>query len=343
MSLEEGDDLGGPKDFAGPDSYPAGSLYLEITGITNNLAHIIIHGTVPDTTHELLSSYLEQLFHYALAIGPNGVVTTNSAGTLSPYGEFFSTMPGPAALVTMPDLDTGQRGTGSVHVIKVELDLNHDGQMDLSFAGPDNTSQSRPFAFWVNDDHDEPAVGSKPDRDLPMPGSIPDFAPREIRSQRTLEDFGRLWICGVPSLPAGQGYDVTLTLNPISGSPAINLYRAHETNGGIQYLSSTNVAAHTVNSVLTRIPILLVFVPSDPFVLKGASCGTFRSVTPLRPRHSDAIRIPFRRCLKTVRISPGTLSELNRNSVRIKSEQCPNWIGVLSELRRNTHNAVTWA
>lgn len=92
-----------------------------------------------------------------------------------------------------------------------------------------------------------------------MPENVPDFAPREIRSQRTLEDFARLWICGVPSLPIGQGYDVTLTLNPISGSPALNLYRAHETNGGSLYLSSTNVAANTVNSALTRIPILTMF------------------------------------------------------------------------------------
>ena len=99
-------------------------------------------------------AYLEQYFTDALAIDANGNVTTNSAGVLSPYGEFFPTMAGPAALVTMPDIDTGQQGTGVVNVIKLQLDVNHDGIMDLSFAGPDNTSASQPFVFWINNDCD---------------------------------------------------------------------------------------------------------------------------------------------------------------------------------------------
>lgn len=209
-------------------------------------------------------AFLEQYFDKAVLCDNNGNPTTNSAGILSPYGEFFPTMPGNVALLTMPDVDsTNQVGTGVLHVIKLQLDVDHDGVMDLSFGGPDNTSQRHPFAFWVNDDHDEPASGSKPDRDLPTPENLPDYTPREIRSQRTLEDFARLWICGVPSLPVGEGYDVTLTLNPVSGSPALNLYRAHETNGGIQYLTSTNVAASTVGSALTRFPILTIYSGAD--------------------------------------------------------------------------------
>jgi hypothetical protein len=34
------------------------------------------------------------------------------------------------------------------------VDANHDGAMDFSFLGPDQTSSSRPFRFWANDDSD---------------------------------------------------------------------------------------------------------------------------------------------------------------------------------------------
>jgi Alpha/beta hydrolase of unknown function (DUF900) len=60
-----------------------------------------------------------------------------------------------------------------------------------------------------------------------------------------LENFARLWICGVPSLPSSQGYYAELTCSAISGSPAINLFYA-ETNGGIGYLTDTNVAQNLV-------------------------------------------------------------------------------------------------
>ena len=52
--------------------------------------------------------------------------------------------------------------------------------------------------------------------------------------------------------------------------------------------------------------------------------------------HSDPFRTPFRRHRKTVRITPGTLSELNRNGVRNELERCPIKIGIASDLRRNT-------
>ena len=63
----------------------------------------------------------------------SGSVTAIETGILSPYGYFFPTEPGPAALVTLPNIEDGQRGTGVVNVIKLALDVNHDGIMDLSF------------------------------------------------------------------------------------------------------------------------------------------------------------------------------------------------------------------
>ena len=98
--------------------------------------------------------FLGQYFDKAYKMDENGNITTNQTGVLSPYGEFFPTEPGQAALVTMPDIDTSARGTGVVNVVKLQLDVNHDGIMDTSFAGPDNTSAANPFVFWANNNYD---------------------------------------------------------------------------------------------------------------------------------------------------------------------------------------------
>jgi hypothetical protein len=184
--------------------------------------------------------YLGQYFDKAYKMDASGNVTTNITGVLSPYGQFFATEPGPAALVTMPDVDTGERGTCTVYCVSLQLDKNHDGNMDLSFNGPDATSQASPMEFWVNGDNDGIGVG----KDIPVPtDSVADYMYGKIRSQRNLEDFARLWICGLPKLPATNGYAITLSMSPASGNPAINLYRAYDTNGSASYLSDTNAAA----------------------------------------------------------------------------------------------------
>ena len=225
--------------------------------------------------------YLEQYFDQAYTMDSSGNITTNSAGLLSPYGEFYPTQPGPAALVTMPDIDTGQRGTGVVHVAKIQLDRNNDGVMDLSFAGPDNTSYPNPMKFWVDSDHDAPADSGNPlDHNVNAP-TLPDYAANRIICQRELENFARLWICGLPSLPSAQGYTVTLSCNAISGTPAINLY-AVESNGGIGYLTDTNVAQSLVgqSKLQTISPTSTYIFPSSYFdgtnkyfLFQGAGIG----------------------------------------------------------------------
>ncbi len=192
--------------------------------------------------------YLGQYFDQAYQIDANGNVTTNNTGVLSPYGNFFATEPGPAALVTMPDVDTGERGTCTVNCFSEQVDKNSDGTMDLSFNGPDATSQASPYKIWVNSGHDEPGSNGNLDKDLPVPPNSTNYTLGEITCQRDLENFFRLWICGVPQFPVGQGYAVTMSMSPSSGNPAINIYYSCETNGGIGYLTNANIAATQTGS-----------------------------------------------------------------------------------------------
>ena len=99
-------------------------------------------------------AYLGQYYVTNAFVVTDGVVTTNTSGAVSPYGNFFPTTPGMAALVTMPDIDTGAQGTGIVRVVALNVDANHDGTLDFTYQGPDFASQSKPFRFWANDDHD---------------------------------------------------------------------------------------------------------------------------------------------------------------------------------------------
>jgi hypothetical protein len=193
-------------------------------------------------------AYLEQYFDKAYLMDSSANATTNDAGPLSPYGEFFPTTAGQVALVTMPDIDPPyQRATGVLSVMKLQLDVNHDGTMDLTFGGPDNTAWQKPFVFWVNNDCDWSTSSSDPGEDSPLAAEYPkiyaDYITPFIRSQRDLEDWARLWICGVPALNNG-GYQVTLSwTNVTSGSPAINLVNSIETNGGTLYLTDPALGA----------------------------------------------------------------------------------------------------
>jgi hypothetical protein len=190
--------------------------------------------------------YLGQYFDTAYQM-TNGVATTNTTGVVSPYGNFFATQPGTAALVTMPDPDTGARGTCTVYCVSLQLDANHDGNMDLSFNGPDATSQTSPDEVWVNNSDIVPGTDGNLDTDVKdETHASPNYHAGKITCPRDLENFFRLWVCGVPSLPASQGYSVTLTCNEISGSPAINLY-TDEGDGGISYLTNSTVAESLVN------------------------------------------------------------------------------------------------
>ncbi|HEV2691836.1 MAG TPA: hypothetical protein VG347_02970 [Verrucomicrobiae bacterium] len=217
-------------------------------------------------------AYLGQYFvTNTFLIDNGGNVTTNSAGILSPYGEFFPTQAGKARLVTVPD--SGRQGTCTVSVVSLNVDANHDGTMDLSYFGQDQTSLGKPYLFWCNNNFDRAHAvdsGDQEEDDLLSAGcpftprtTTPDYnytdadGKRQISCIRDLEDYSRLWINGVTSnllssLPAGS----TVTLNwgdvgsPNTSNPTIDLFQAADADGGIGYLTNNTVAAQQTNNDL---------------------------------------------------------------------------------------------
>jgi hypothetical protein len=219
--------------------------------------------------------YLGQYFDTAYEVDDNGNVTTNQTGLLSPYGQFFATQPGPAALVTMPDIDTGERGTCTVYCVSLQLDANHDGNMDLSFNGTDATSQNSPFVFWCNnnfDRWDNDGIFSTPEQDDVQQGSDaggelnadpddPDCNYRDLNGNRIipctrdLEDFARLRICGFSdALITNLPYGSTITLswgdvgNPNPNNPTIDIFSLADPDGGTGYLTNETTAAGEVEN-----------------------------------------------------------------------------------------------
>jgi hypothetical protein len=256
-----GDPLPGDNDFSPTNAQPLliGGMCGQPLTFAAFAKKIISNGN----TNKLV--YVAQYFDKAYKVDTNGNVTSIQTGVLSPWGDFYPTEPGPVALVTMPDINTGQRGTGIVQIVSLQLDANHDGVMDTSYFGQDETYGSswdgligtRPFTFWINNGYIQPGNGATLDQDRPIyPNQAsysttnlqPNSAYGQIRSQRNLENFARLWICGLPNLPASQGYSVTLVIDPNApGRAGINLYPAYETDGGTRYLTDTNVAASQLN------------------------------------------------------------------------------------------------
>ena len=278
-----------------PDALP-GQLYFSvtnksrflITSVGNAFFQVASYAKleVTNSFYSGVYGYLGQYFDRACMVGDNGIATTNATGVLSPYGNFFATEPGTVALVTMPDVDTGQRGTGVVYCVSLNVDKNHDGSMDVSFNGADATSQNSPMEFWVNNNfdrvfHDEDDNADYED-DVSR-NSYAAFSPynnhaptadcdyrttsgtRVIPTRRDLEDFSRLWLSGVTTnllnaLPSGS--TVTLSWNNVSGNPTIDLFQAADTDGGIGYLTNSGTASVQVNSTLS--PYIGRLGPSNP-------------------------------------------------------------------------------
>jgi hypothetical protein len=153
------------------------------------------------------------------------------------------------------------------------VDANHDGNMDLSFSGADATSSSSPMKFWANNNFDRwtwdaddqtnyqddvqvQGCPYTPNTPTPDCNYRDQYGNRVIPDTRDLQDFFRLWVCGIDTnllakLPAGS----TITLNwgdvgsPNSANPTIDIFQASDADGGIEYLTNETAAANQINPV----------------------------------------------------------------------------------------------
>jgi hypothetical protein len=106
--------------------------------------------------------------------------------------------------------------------VELMVDANRDGEM--SFDDPlthdgDQTSEEKPYRFWVNNDHDEERAVDSNDREQDDYDGGPDFDSPAILCERDLEDWSRLWVSfkGIVELVKSPGTIVELTWQPNNG------------------------------------------------------------------------------------------------------------------------------
>ena len=138
----------------------------------------------------------------------------------------------------------GQNGNYRIVPLSVQLmvDGNRDGEM--SFDDPvthdaDQTSEAKPYRFWVNDDDD----GDAGDQDDHIPPVTLDYADGIIRSMRDLEDFSRLQVnlSGFAEAIDSGSVKAAFEWRQATGDPRIKLYRASKP--GLEYLTNESVAS----------------------------------------------------------------------------------------------------
>ena len=244
-------------------------------------------------------AYLGQYFDHAYKVDVNGNVTTTNTGVLSPYGNFFATEPGPVALVTMPDIDTGERGTCMVYSIGMVIDRTQRTNMDARFNGPNATSSANPAVIWANNNYDRGHTvdGSDFEQDdlgpidvakLPSNQQMSDAfyaidGQPAIPCTRDLEDYFRLWTPGVAALMNVLPTNYTVQLK-LSGDGQIRIYQAIEPDGGTNYLFDEATASNQViNSASLHVGLLSSTMPivlhcssnfNEHFIFCGAHTGS---------------------------------------------------------------------
>ncbi|MEY2512496.1 MAG: large repetitive protein [Verrucomicrobiota bacterium] len=131
----------------------------------------------------------------------------------------------------------------AVLLVPAELmvDGNRDGEM--SFDDPlihdaDQTSEEKPYRFWVNDDQDA-GSGANNSEEV-TPPEVRDSQDERIQSVRDCEDLARIWL-NIGGLTEGfrtGAFKLVLRFRNItSGNPAVRVFRAAE-NGGRGYVTN---------------------------------------------------------------------------------------------------------
>lgn len=132
-------------------------------------------------------------------------------------------------------------------LLKVDLAVDADRNGEVSFAGTDATTENEPFRFWINDDDDGEASYSEEDGDSSTKDheTFGFLDTNAMTNVRDLEDFFRLWIDLPDSfVEALENENLKLGLKwaNTTGSPAVNLFKAVENDGGTLYLTDTTIA-----------------------------------------------------------------------------------------------------
>ncbi|MEY2506446.1 MAG: hypothetical protein QOH01_775 [Verrucomicrobiota bacterium] len=139
--------------------------------------------------------------------------------------------------------------------VELMVDGNRDNEMsftDLAAHEADQTSEEKPYRFWVNDDNDGILDGKE------LEGGSADYADTFLKSVRDLEDFTRLWISfkGISEMVKTGDVTAQLQWKPAdggtswsgnAGNPAINVFKAVEGDGGNRYLSDEATAKNQVS------------------------------------------------------------------------------------------------
>jgi hypothetical protein len=138
--------------------------------------------------------------------------------------------------------------------VELAVDGNRDGTITLSGSGgSDQTTEDKPYRFWVNDDQDTDTSGSTGDI---VPAATPDYESDHIVSKRDLEDWTRLWISfkGDATLIKAMvqnGDSVGLQFEALSSGtdplPQIKICEAVETSGSTGYITDDGIAGQQIS------------------------------------------------------------------------------------------------
>lgn len=166
--------------------------------------------------------------------------------SLTPLGDYLSlTSGGDSAPIelnpgTLEDETTPEKSvTLRLLPIDLAIDANRDGTIDQG----ETASEDRPFRFWLNDDHD---IEHSVDMDGITAGigqedifdGNKDGDDNQIKCARDLEDFSRLHMdvsSFIQQLKSGE-ISAGLSFTEVTGAPAIKVFRAQESDGGMRFL-----------------------------------------------------------------------------------------------------------
>ena len=126
----------------------------------------------------------------------------------------------------------------------IAVDANRDGTIAFSGEARDTTSQDAPFRFWINNDND-----GLFDFEQEVMDGVPDYQDQIIQNRRDLEDFTRLHIHigALQDAIVSEQIKVGLKWKNITGTPAINIYKAADPNGSDEYLRDEGAAQDQVS------------------------------------------------------------------------------------------------